>query len=281
MDLDEYRVQSRERWGKAARGWGERREYMREATMPVTARLLDVLDLQPGQTVLELAGGPGEVGLLAIERVRPGGRLIESDTAEEMVDLVRQRVAGLGVDDIEARVIDAEWIDLPTASVDAVVCRWGYMLMADPNAALRETRRVLRPGGRVSLAAWAGPDRNEWSSVVGAELVRRGVFERPGPGEPGQFAWADPATITEHLEGAGFTDPRVETVEFTFRYADLDEWWDIQIDQSPLLGDALTQLTPADRDELRDTLDANLARHVRDDGSVEIPAATHVAAADA
>ena len=50
--------------------------------------------------------------------------------------------------------MEAEWIDLPTASVDGVLCRFGYMLLADPEAALRETRRVLKPGGRVALAVW-------------------------------------------------------------------------------------------------------------------------------
>jgi SAM-dependent methyltransferase len=281
MDLDEYRAQSRERWGRVARGWGDHRDFMGRATMPVTQWLVDALQLQPGQTILELAGGPGEVGLLAVERVRPGGRLIESDGAEEMVELVRTRVGELGLDDVEPRVIDAEWIDLPTASVDAVVCRWGYMLLADPGAALRETRRVLRPGGRVSLAAWAGPEHNPWSSVVGAELVARGAFERPAPGEPGQFAWADRDAIGERLEEAGFTAPQLETVEFAFRYPDLDTWWDIQIDQSPMLSDTLRDMTPAERDELRDVLDARLAPHVHGDGSAELPAATHVAAADA
>src|SRR5256714_7752480 len=281
MDPDESRAASRERWSSVARGWGERRQRMRETSAPVTSWLLDALRLAPGQTVLELACGPGEVGLLAAERVRPGGRLIATDTSEEMVALVLERVEELGLDDVEARVMDAEWLDLPTASVDAVVCRWGFMLLADPGASLVETRRVLRPGGRASLAAWAGPERNPWSSVIGMELVARGLFERPAPGEPGQFAWADPAVITGHLEDAGFTGPELETIEVTFDFADLDEWWDVQLDLAPTLGETVIGMTPAQRDELREALDERLAGYVRPDGSVSLPAATHVAAADA
>ena len=74
-----------------------------------------------------------------------------------MVDVARARATELGVRNVEFRIIDAESIDVPAAAVDVVLCRWGYMLMADPAAALQETRRVLRPGGRVALAAWDPP----------------------------------------------------------------------------------------------------------------------------
>jgi SAM-dependent methyltransferase len=282
MDPDEYRALSRERWAGVARGWGDQRELMREATAPLTAWLLDALRLQPGQTVLELAAGPGETGLLALERVLPGGRLIATDAAEEMVDLIRARAAELGLQDaVDARVIEAEWIDQPAASVDAALCRWGYMLLADPGASLRETRRVLRPGGRLSLAAWAGPERNPWSSVIGAELIARGLAEPPEPGTPGQFTWSDPAVIVRELEEAGFLDVEVETLEFTFEYPDLDAWWDVQLDIAPTLAGTIAGISPADRDDLRDALDARLASFVRDDGRVVLPAVTHVAAADA
>jgi SAM-dependent methyltransferase len=281
MDPDQYRAESRERWTGVARGWGAQRQRMRDASAPVTQWLLDALALAPGHTVLELACGPGEVGLAAVERVRPGGKLIATDTSEAMVALVRERAEQLAADDVEARVMDAEWIDLPAASVDAVVCRWGFMLLADPGASLVETRRVLRPGGRLSLAAWAGPEHNPWSSAIGMELVARGLFERPAPGEPGQFAWGEASVIAGQLQDAGFVDPRVETLAFTWEYADLDEWWDTQLDLSPMLGEIVTQMTPAERDDLRDALDARLAEYVRDDGSASLPAATHVAAADA
>jgi SAM-dependent methyltransferase len=255
---------------------------MSEATAPVSQWLVDALHLQPGQTVLELAAGPGETGLLAAQRIRPGGRLIATDASEEMVELIRARAAELGLqDDVDARVMEAEWLDQDAASVDAVLCRWGYMLLADPGASLRETRRVLRPGGRVSLAAWAGPERNPWSSAIGAELVGRGLMEPPEPGAPGQFAWADPSTIRRELQDAGFVDVEIDTVAFTFEYPDLDTWWDVQLDIAPTLGETISGISPAGRDDLRDALDARLAPFVGEGGGVMLPAATHVAAADA
>ncbi len=80
-----------------------------------------------------------------------------------MLEGARARALELGLSNIEFKVLNAEWIDLPLASVDAVLCRWGYMLMADPAAALAETRRVLRPGGRVALAVWDALEANPWA----------------------------------------------------------------------------------------------------------------------
>ena len=282
MDAEAYRAESRERWERIAPGWEAQREFFRKMTEPVTRWLVDHLQAGPGSRVLELAAGPGEVGFTLAERLRPDGRLISTDSAEAMVELANEAARERGLEEVvEARVMDAESIELPTASIDGVLCRWGFMLMADPGAALRESRRVLKPGGRIALATWDVARRNPWSSVVGAELVQRGLMERPRPGEPGQFAWADTGVIAEHLGDAGFTGVEVETVEFTYEYPDLDTWWDVQLDMGAGARAIVEQMTPAERDDLRDALDARLQDYVRDDGTLVMPAAAHVAAADA
>jgi SAM-dependent methyltransferase len=177
--------------------------------------------------------------------------------------------------------MEAEWIDAPTASFDAVVARWGYMLLADPDTALRETRRVLRSGGVVALAAWAEAEANPWNSVVGQELRERGLVPEADPSAPGPFAWRDRAGIGERLEDAGFTDVVVDTVAFTFAFPDLDAWWDRQVDMSPSLRATLVGIDPAMRDEVMEGAQARLAPYVAADGGVSIPAATHVARAEA
>jgi SAM-dependent methyltransferase len=177
--------------------------------------------------------------------------------------------------------MSAESLDLPTAGVDGVLCRFGYMLLADPATGLQETRRVLRPGGRVALAAWTSADDNQWLSGIGAAMLQLGFAERPDPGAPGPFTFAEPGTIEGLLDEAGFDEAVVETLDLTFRFESTDAHFEQQRALGTRLNEQLAALAPAEHTRLRDAIDERLAPYVRDDGSVEIPGRTWVAAASA
>jgi SAM-dependent methyltransferase len=281
VDPESFRAEARERWEGAAAGWERRRDAFQRAAQPVSMWLVDHLAPQPGHTVLELAAGPGDTGLLAAELVHPGGRVVLTDVAEGMVEAARRRADALGIANVEARVMQAEWLDLPTASVDGVLCRFGYMLLADPGAALQETRRVLRRGGRVALAAWTDPDANPWMTAITRTLVEHGHAAPPPPGEPGPFAFSEPGRIEALLAQAGFGDVLVEALDFTFSFPSTDAHFEHQRDMSTRLADQLAPLTPAEHTALRDAVDARLAPYVGAGGAVELPARTWVAAAAA
>jgi SAM-dependent methyltransferase len=282
MDAEAYRAESRENWESAAAGWARDREAFQRDTMPVSQWMLDAAHLQPGHTVLELAAGLADTGLMAAELVAPDGKAIITDNAEAMLEAARARAEEVGATNVEIRPMEAEWIDLSTASVDAVLCRWGYMLLADPEAALRETRRVLRPGGRVALAAWAGPEHNPWLARLGEVLVERGVMEPEPPDRPGPLAFGRrPGQIEALLDATGFDDIETDAVDFAFHAASLDEWWEHSMRRSGRFLRAVSALDPAEHYSLRDAVDAAYAPYVRDDGSVEIPARALVAAAGA
>src|SRR3954471_23346501 len=282
MDAEAYRADARERWETAAAGWARDRESFQRDAMEVSRWMLDAAELQPGHTVLDLPAGPGDTGLMAAELVKPGGTAIITDNADAMIEAARARAEEVGATNVEIRPMEAEWIDLPTATVDAVLCRWGYMLLADPEAALRETRRVLRPGGRVALAAWAAAEHNPWIALMGRVMLERGLVEAEPPDRPGPLAFGRrPGQIEELLDATGFDDIETGAVDFAFHAASLDEWWEHSMRRSGRFLRAVTGLDPAEHYRLRDAVDAAYAPYVGDDGSVEIPARALVAAAGA
>jgi ubiquinone/menaquinone biosynthesis C-methylase UbiE len=137
MDLDTYRQESRETWDRLASGWEDRREWLMDITGRVNDWLAQAVEPRPGQTVLELAAGTGDLGFAIAERVGPDGRVISSDFSPDMVEVARRQGEARGATNVDYRVVDAESMELDDDSVDAVVCRWGYMLMAGPSRSAR------------------------------------------------------------------------------------------------------------------------------------------------
>jgi SAM-dependent methyltransferase len=270
-----------DRWEAVAEGWKATRESFQRATLPVSRWMVEAIQPQPGHRVLELAAGLADTGLLAAELVQPGGSVILTDGAEGMVRAARERVEEVGARNVEVRQMQAEWIDLPAASVDGVLCRFGYMLLLDPEAALRETRRVLKPGGRVALAVWDAFERNPWTAVLQRALLEHSLVEPPPANAPGQFALSSEPAVRELLEATAFDDVEIEGIDLTFEARSLDEWWEFSMQTSPRLATAVRALAPAEHYRLRDAVDAGYAAYVRPDGSVRLPARALVAAASA
>jgi ubiquinone/menaquinone biosynthesis C-methylase UbiE len=191
-----------------------------------------------------------------------------------MVEVARRNELGRGLTNIEYRVMDAEMMDLGDDSVDGVVCRWGYMLMADPAAALKETRRVLRDGGRLAFAVWSTAVRNPWASAPGIVLMQRGHLPFPDPGSPGIFAMGDPERIRELVVGAGFAEPDLEALEFEFRYADFDDCWDAIVRIAGPLARIINALPEDERLATRAAIMESMEPYRNPDDSYNAPAAT-------
>lgn len=284
MTMDEredQREELLERWDRSARGWGRRADSFQEFAMRVSVWMVEHLNLQPGQQVLDLAAGPGDTGFLAAELVRPGGMLISSDASQAMLGVARGRARDLGISNVEFMRFELEWIDLDTASVDAAMCRFGLMFAVDPDAALQELRRVVRPGGPVALAVWDTPEQNPWASIPTRALVELGHVDPPDPSDPGMFVLDDPARLEELLESSGFVEVVVDRVDLERAETSTEDYIQWTLDLSAPFADVRDRLS---RDEWREVEDriATLSQpYTAANGSVQFPAASLVAAASA
>ena len=211
--------------------------------------------------MLDLAGGTGDLAAALADRV---GRIVCTDLSPVMVDVARRR----GIANTEHRVMDMQALDLDDASVDAVVCRFGFMLVPDPALALRESRRVLRPRGTLSFATWAPAKRNPWATAYGPVLIAHGLQEPPKPGEPGQFALSAPEEIEPLVRAAGFSEVAVEEVPVEFRFETWDDYRRVVTNLGASLRATLEQLDERARAEIDDAAHERIDRFAGPDGYV-------------
>jgi SAM-dependent methyltransferase len=255
-------------WEGMAPGWEKWRETIWEVSEHVGRQLVDMIDPRPGETILELAAGVGDTGFLAAERVAPDGRVISSDFSPAMVDAARRRAAELGVTGIDFRILDAQALDLADGSVDGVVCRWGYMLMPDPAAALSETRRVLRPNGRLAFSVWGPPEENPWSALVARALVDAGHMDPPQPGRPGIFALADTERIERLVVDAGFEAPQIAELSMQWPFESFEDYWAFILEKAGALSTVIEPLPDEEHAAVRASVRETLGR--RAEGSFEL-----------
>jgi SAM-dependent methyltransferase len=138
------------------------------------AAMMALASLAPGERVLDIACGTGLVAFDAARAVGPDGHVLGVDISGRMVDFAEQRARAVNISNSRFLRMDAETLDLPDARFDVLLCALGLMYMPDPEQAVREMRRVLRPGGRICLAVWGERLKCGWSAlfpIIDAEVA--------------------------------------------------------------------------------------------------------------
>jgi SAM-dependent methyltransferase len=194
-----------EEWGsrakaEAAQRWERPSAYMGRG---VTEALLEAAAARSGMEVLDVASGTGAPALHLARQVGPKGRVTATDIAREPLAIAAQRAEERGLVNIVFERTDVQELAFPEQSFDLVTCRFGVMFFPDLARALREMRRVLRPGGRVALLAWGPMEQPYFTSTIGVALKHLPGVEVPAPARA-MFKFGDGRTLSAALAAAGF-----------------------------------------------------------------------------
>jgi ubiquinone/menaquinone biosynthesis C-methylase UbiE len=193
-----------------------------------TQQMLEAAQLRPGDRVLDIAAGTGDQSRQAARLVGPAGSVLATDISPEMLDVAARLAQQEGLANITTQVMNAEQLDLPENSGDAVISRLGLMLIGRRQQALREIRRVLRPGGRLAALVWSKPERNPLFALYEDILANSPEADELEEPSSDPFSLADSVLFASALTEAGFRDVRVQAIPLTFRFPSFDvlrAWW--------------------------------------------------------
>jgi ubiquinone/menaquinone biosynthesis C-methylase UbiE len=196
----------REEWTAAAPYWKKWNVKLASQSRAATESVVRGADLAPGMHVLDLASGTGEPALSLAKAVGPTGRVVATDLVPAMLQAIGELAGVQGLKHMEFKVADAESLPFKDGEFDRVTCRFGIMFFPEIQKALREVRRVLKPGGRVSFATWGSLGENPLFAVAIGPFMKRLNVPPPPPDAPHVFRFGDEAKLANTLSAAGFKD---------------------------------------------------------------------------
>jgi ubiquinone/menaquinone biosynthesis C-methylase UbiE len=220
---------------------------------------MELLEPQPGERVLDIATGTGVAAFLAAGRVGTQGEVVATDIAEKMVEQTRDYAREQGVTNMSFERMDAEELSFADGSFDAAMCVLGLMYPADPQRAIEEMLRVLRPGGRAAACVWGQRERCGWAEIfpITDAQVESDVC-------PMFFQLGLPNALSYAFERAGLQDIRDERIDVTLKFEDSDRLLNALFAGGPVAL-AYSRFSPEVRDQVHGEFLASVAEYRRGD----------------
>ncbi|HZR42445.1 MAG TPA: methyltransferase domain-containing protein [Ktedonobacteraceae bacterium] len=231
---------------ETAEHWQQDVQRRRQDFAEATQCMLEAAELKPGDHVLDIGAGTGDQSLLAARRVGSGGSILATDISAEMLSIAARVAQQERLTNITTRVMDAQQLDLEDNAFDAVICRLALMLIPHPQQALKEIRRVLKPGGKLAALVWSTPENNPLFALP-LSIVSKYMREVPSH-QPDPFALSDPTLFERELTEAGFFEVRTRALPFQSHYASLDAF--LQTTASRLTASVMGQLSQQEQQSL-------------------------------
>lgn len=248
FDGARYKATARQHWDDAAAAWHRWHPTLEHWLGPATSRMLDLAEVGPGDQILDIAAGAGQQTLEAARRVGPSGCVLATDLSANLLDFAQSEAEEAGLSNVRTQVMDAEHLDLPDDSFDAVICRQGLMYIPDLHSALTSMYRVLKPGGRLAAVVFSTLDRNPFCAIPGGIIFERLQLLPPAPGQAGPFSLADPGVLERAFLHAGFRDTHVEPLEAPLRMQSAKECARFQRESFADMDQLMFKLEPSECD---------------------------------
>jgi SAM-dependent methyltransferase len=268
---EEIRAGQRATWDGLSSSWEKWDAVIMRQLAPVSAAMIERLDVALDQRHLDVASGTGEPGL-SVARLAPMGRIVLTDLSADMLAVAERRARAQGADNVETRVCSADDLPFDDASFDSVTVRFGHMFFPDPAEATRELARVLVPGGRLCSSVWVRPDANPWTSVVMQAIGAEVALPVPDPDAPNMYRCAAPGQVSALYEQAGLDGVAEFDVDVELVTESADEYWQMISEHVSLVSATLRGLDDATQARIRDVAITSVQAFERD-GEVRVPGA--------
>jgi SAM-dependent methyltransferase len=254
--------QQRSQWRDAAGAWDRYFDWYSQAFAPLMTWCADAIAAAPGMRVLDVAAGSGLPSFTIAPRLQGEGTILGIDFSPEMVAVAERRARHTGAANVSFRTMDAEQLELPDASFDAVTCACGLIFFPDAHRALTEMRRVLKPGGRVAIGVWDEPSSSPFVTVGGGAISQFHAATPPNPNSPGAFRFAKPDVLERFLREAGFGDVTIASVPMPIEFGSTHEYWEMFTECAAGIKTKISTLSNEDQVKLRRLVDELAAPHM-------------------
>jgi len=227
--LAEIRDQQKQVWNKFSPGWKKWDDMTMAFLKPMGDEIIAGIKPANEDVILDVAAGTGEPGLTMATMLK-AGKVILTDLADDMLVVAREKAAKRGITNIETRQCDVCEMPFADNSFDAVSCRFGFMFFPDMLLAAKEMFRVLKPGGRIAIAVWNGPEKNFWVTATMGTIHKNMELPEPTPGAPGMFRCAQPGLMKDIFSEAGFKNIAEKEVDSKLDCGTAEIYWNLMTD---------------------------------------------------